>query len=70
MMKPETILKIIANEMSTALAMLEDDTFKVGLTKEDWRKIRIEWGYIRSQHKGLLTAMRRNEKLRPKEQHE
>ena len=34
-MKPKTILKIIANEMSTALAMLEDEDswVRVGLTK-------------------------------------
>jgi|ETNvirenome_6_85_1030632.scaffolds.fasta_scaffold26656_4 hypothetical protein len=45
-MRLETELKIIANEMRSALAILEDSSVRVGLTKKDWRKIETELGKV------------------------
>jgi hypothetical protein len=56
-MKLETELKIITNEMRSALAILEDSSVRVGLTKKDWDKIEDELERIYEAMKYLVEKI-------------
>ena len=61
-MKLETELKIITNEMRSALAILEDSSVRVGLTKKDWDKIEDELERIHEAMKYLVEKIEDNKK--------
>ena len=56
-MKLETKLKIIANEMRTAIDLMEDSWVREGLTKEEWRTLRDEFSEINAQLKYLSETV-------------
>ena len=63
-MKLETELKIIANEMRSALAILEDSSVRVGLTKKDWDKIEDE---LERVHKAMNLLVKKIEGKKEKQ---
>jgi hypothetical protein len=63
-MKLETELKIIANEMRSALAILEDSSVRAGLTKKDWDKIGEE---LERVHKAMNMLVEKIEGKKEKQ---
>ena len=59
-MKLETELKIIANEMRSALAILEDSSVRVSLTKKDWREIDDELEKVAESMYFMIALLKRN----------
>ena len=53
-MKLSTELTLIINEMKSALAILEDSSVRVALSKKDWRRIEDEFAKVTEEMNKMM----------------